>query len=126
MPDGRSRGLFPSSRDHLFPRAGDRYQNTTAFVWVMVAIYPIGVPLFSFLVLFCHRRRIDPKVDAAAEHREMIRGSGDLLRVASTKQMELDIEKRDEDPALAWFTFLFEEYEPSCWWHAAPRGGLGF
>merc|ERR1712129_609355 len=48
----------------------------------------------------------------------MIRGSGDLLRVASTKQMELDIEKRDEDPALAWFTFLFEEYESSCWWFA--------
>ena len=41
-----------------------RYRQTRIFTWVMVLVYPIGVPLFCFAVLFLYRREINPKVDA--------------------------------------------------------------
>ena len=96
----------------------DRYQDTLIFAWTMVAIYPIGFPLFCFYVLYRHRRQLNPKVDVTAEHQELIRSSGNLFRVSSTRQMEIDIDQRSQDLELQRFAFLYEEYEPRCWCYA--------
>ena len=94
----------------------DRYKQTSIYVWIMVAIYPIGIPLAAFYVLYTHRRQINPQVEIP----EAKRGKrGSLFRVCSTRQMERDIEVRNQKEDLKAFTFLFEEYEPRCWWYAA-------
>jgi len=95
----------------------DRYQNTKFYVWAMVAVYPIGFPLFCFFTLFRYRRQINPTVEASAEQQELIRGTG-FLRLTSTRQMEMGIEERRKNQELQRFRFFFEEYEPRCWWYA--------
>ena len=91
----------------------------------MVAVYPIGFPLFCFFTLFRYRRQINPTVEASAEQQELIRGTG-FLRLTSTRQMEMGIEERRKNQELQRFRFLFEEYEPRCWWFAGGAGGRRF
>ena len=84
----------------------------------MVFVYPIGVPLASFVVLFLHRHRINPKVEDRDD--ESLPGE-DLVRSSystSARQTVLAIQQRSGDPKLVWFGFLFDEYEPRCWWFA--------
>ena len=97
----------------------DRYKQTSIFVWIMVAIYPIGVPLAALYVLFVHRRQINPKVKIdAANAAGTDNKRGRLFKVCSMRQMERDIDERNKKKELKAFSFLFEEYEPRCWWYA--------
>ena len=38
----------------------ERYKLTRIFTWIMVAIYPIGIPVLCFATLFWYRKRINP------------------------------------------------------------------
>ena len=38
----------------------ERYRLTPIFTWIMVAIYPIGIPAARFATLFWYRKRINP------------------------------------------------------------------
>ena len=87
----------------------------------MVLIYPIGVPLFVFAALFCYRKRIDPPLDnddygLSDSLKNKMRSSEELIRVRSTKEIAKGIDKRDADAHLGWLKFLYEDYEPRCWW----------
>ena len=99
----------------------DRYKQTSIYVWIMVAIYPIGIPLAAFYALYTHRRQINPQVEIPEAARADADGGKrrSFFRVCSTRQMERDIEVRNQKEDLKAFTFLFEEYEPRCWWYAA-------
>ena len=57
-----------------------------------------------------------PQVEASVDYQDVIRSSGERPRVAAARQMALDIEKRSSEEGLQRFKFLFEEYEPRCWW----------
>jgi hypothetical protein len=61
---------------------------------IMTVIYPIGVPLFFFLILYRHRTRLDPP---------------GLTR-------EDAIASRQKDKSLQAFGFLWLTYEPRAWW----------
>ena len=45
-----------------------------------------------------------------------MRSSEELIRVRSTKEIAKGIDKRDADAHLGWLKFLYEDYEPRCWW----------
>jgi len=59
----------------------------TAFALVMVLVYPIGVPLLYFCILYKNRERIKKPVD-----------------------------ERAEDLSIVGYAFLFESYKPAFWW----------
>ena len=76
----------------------ERYKLTSIFTWIMVAIYPIGIPVLCFATLFWYRKRINP--------------------TTTSDDMDEKISKRDNDRRLDRIRFLFEEYEPRYWWFA--------
>ena len=40
---------------------GDRYKFIMRYVWIMVAVYPVGVPATLFVLLWRHRREIEAR-----------------------------------------------------------------
>ena len=69
----------------------DRYKLTRIFAWIMVIIYPIGVPLLCFAVLFWYRKRINPKQAVeeldrlSRESEELLEGPTDMKTVLSKR-----------------------------------------
>jgi hypothetical protein len=98
-----------------------RYKLTRYFAWAMVLIYPIGIPLFCAALLFWYRKRINPPLfdddhGLSDSSQNKMRGLKELIRVRTTKQIEKGIDKRDADTGLGWLKFLYEDYEPRCYW----------
>ena len=69
----------------------ERYKLTSIFAWVMVAIYPIGIPVLCFATLFWYRKRINPKQAVeeldrlSRESEELLEGPTDMKTVLSKR-----------------------------------------
>ena len=104
------------------------YDKWMPYVVLMIIIYPIGVPLTSYAMLWRMRDMLDPPVDVAEERegthgRSMNAGvvfAADQKYHAMVLQQTMKMEiretkyKREIQPVL----FLVEEYEPRCYWFA--------
>ena len=79
-----------------------------AFAAFMVAVYPVGIPLMYFFLLFRKRQLL--KAGQVEREKE----------IPITTALEEALVKRDEnegeDPALKALSFLYESYEPKYWW----------
>jgi hypothetical protein len=62
---------------------------------LLILVYPVGVPLVYFGLLYPFRRALDPP---AASEEEAVR-----------------LRDHDPDPRLKRLSFLFRSYRPSCW-----------
>ena len=47
--------------DLSIPATGRRYEFIMRYVWCMVAVYPVGVPLSLYLLLWRHRKAIETR-----------------------------------------------------------------
>ena len=80
-----------------------------AFAAFMVAVYPVGIPLMYFFLLFTKRQLLKAG-QVENEDREMKRSTA--LKEALVKREE----NEGKDPALKALSFLYESYEPKYWW----------
>ena len=80
-------------------------------------IYPIGVPLFIFVLMYPHRKKIERLMQTLAsidmEHRRSsLTTVADIRR--SSKQHRASIANLSYE--LFWLVSKFERYTPTCWW----------
>ena len=75
-----------------------RFLNAKTTAFLMIVIYPVGIPLLYACVLFCFRRLINPS------------GCDELMA------MRVRQELKDRNPRLRAIDFLFSCYRPGAWW----------
>ncbi|GMI38133.1 hypothetical protein TeGR_g10821 [Tetraparma gracilis] len=81
-----------------------------AYAVVMILVYPVGIPLMYFALLFRKRAMLDPGQLKFA--RELGSEEAGLKKaIEERKRLELG------DPGLASLAFLYSYYEPRCWWY---------
>lgn len=68
---------------------------------LMIFIYPVGIPLLYFCLLYSKRNELNPDIDEKVEAEEL---------------EALKLEMREENDSLASISFLFDAYEPQLWW----------
>mmetsp|Transcript_77161 Transcript_77161/g.221760 ORF Transcript_77161/g.221760 Transcript_77161/m.221760 type:complete len:868 (+) Transcript_77161:968-3571(+) len=88
--------------------------GTTMYgVWSIYAIafifvYPIGIPLMYFVLLWRHRDDIDPIVPELG-HKGRMDG-------AHSEAVDLAVAQRHKNPNIKPVAFLYTPYEPRFWW----------
>jgi len=126
----------------------DSGEYTTAQVWagLMIFVYPIGIPLLYFILLFSKRKDLNPsskegmgderksmdkynceqKMDEKEKRDEIARkiiqrtqeiyDSNEEDLSYQAAEERAKIEVRDKCEDLVTLSFLFEAYEPRMWW----------
>ncbi|KAH8097901.1 sulfotransferase [Aureococcus anophagefferens] len=131
--DGRDGdGATPCMRhDYSVRCEGWTYACYRAYATLMILVWPLGVPLLYFALLYRRRRDIDPPVSVAPTdekrrrasmtrsaagdvHRVYGRASADEGRMLDEDRLALQIRRgANRTPAT---TLLFAPYEPPRWW----------
>jgi hypothetical protein len=76
---------------------------------IMVLIYPIGIPLMYYMLLRDMKDKLDPgQKRLTAELGSEEKGLAESIRLRK--------EYQETDPDLKSLAFLYESYEPQCWW----------
>ena len=78
------------------------------YAGLMIIIYPIGVPLMYFYLLWSKRDMIDP----GQERNEGKMDEEEALQAA----LKCREENEEADPTLKSLSFLYAAYEPKYWW----------
>ena len=100
--DGASVKFKVLQADHSISCESPAYEKWKGYAWVMVLVYPIGIPLLYLCELLYHRKAINPDVDAEAS-----------LPQEELQQRKMEV--RDGDASIRHLDFLFAEYEPRCY-----------
>ena len=97
-----------------------------AYAALMVLVYPVGIPLASFCLMWRHREQLNPKLDSDFLQKDRkfaeVGESDSAFRRARVEQKtELRTEaiqpKDDELFSFAQlFHFMYDNYEPQYWW----------
>ena len=88
---------------------GDEHAFYEAYAMIMALVFPIGVPLMYFVLLYRRRDMLDPGQKKFTHEL----GSEELgMQRAILEREKLMV----GDPSLAALSFLFHAYEPQCWW----------
>ena len=104
------------------------YDKWMPFVVLMIIIYPIGVPLTYYVLLWSMRDMLDPPVDVVDE-REGTHGRSIDAEVMFAEEhkhhalvlqqaMKMEIRETKYQREIQPVLFLVEEYEPRCYWFA--------
>lgn len=78
-----------------------------AYAGAMVFVYPVGIPVIYFTFLRTHLNDIDPIVPATGKRGRM---KEDVMNTLAA------IDLRNDNSRLKPVAFLFDAYEPQCWW----------
>ena len=92
----------------------DDYRYYYWYSIIMILVYPIGIPLLYFVVLYKNKHTIDP----GQEEMEILFAAEHGAKGAALAQDEA-IAIRDDGPHSKRhkkYAFLYESYEPKCWW----------
>ncbi|GMI22709.1 hypothetical protein TeGR_g13157 [Tetraparma gracilis] len=96
--------------DYSIDCASSSHAAFEAYALVMILVYPVGIPLMYFALLFRKRAMLDPGQLKFA--RELGSEEAGLKKaIEERKRLELG------DPGLASLAFLYSSYEPRCWWY---------
>jgi hypothetical protein len=86
-----------------------QYSIFSVYAGLMIVVYPVGIPLLYFFLLFRKRKLL--MAGQVEREKEEGRRKG-LLEEALVKRDE----NEGKDPALEALSFLYESYEPKYWW----------
>jgi len=78
------------------------------FAGLMVCVYPVGIPLMYFILLFRTRQQL--KAGQVKKEKEMSRDSA--LEEALKKREE----NEEKDKTVKALSFLYDSYQPKFWW----------
>jgi len=87
----------------------DEHKFYEAYAGFMILVYPVGIPLMYFILLYMRRAELDPGQERFT-HELGSEEAGMNRAIAERKRLML------ADPSLASLRFLFGAYEPQCWW----------
>lgn len=91
--------------------AGTRtYHHYGIYAGLCVIIYPLGVPAAYFFALLRNRHIIDPKFELNNHARVRAR------RHQSPQLVQRAIAHRGRHPGCRYLDFIYEAYDPRCWW----------
>ena len=79
----------------------------------MILVYPVGVPLMYFVLLWRKKDKLDPG--------QMALESKNSPEEAAEKALKLREKYEEEDPSLKSLSFLYSAYEPRMWWVSRSR-----
>ena len=79
-----------------------KYLAWRAYAWIMVMIYPLGIPSLYVVQLFRRRASIDPFVEPV---------EGEAPEDLQRRKLAV----REKDKSILYLAFLFAEYEPRCY-----------
>jgi hypothetical protein len=85
----------------------ENYGLFKAYSWIMVMIYPVGIPLGYFIMLF----RVRKLLKAGQIGKEDVN-----MNTALEKALEERAENEANNPTLKALSFLYSSYEPKYWW----------
>jgi hypothetical protein len=86
-----------------------RHTAFEVYAWIMILVYPVGIPLGYFIMLFRVRKLL--KAGQVEKENEEGRRRG-LLEEALAKRKE----NEEKNPTLRALSFLYDSYEPKYWW----------
>ena len=115
--NGRLTTLRVLQADHGISCDSPSYKKWTVYAWMMVFIYPIGIPLLYLAELWYHRKAINPDVSTGALPAADAPPDGDapsagLTIMTERHVQELKVKLRSEDKSIQHLEFLFRDYEP--------------
>jgi hypothetical protein len=102
--------------------------NTTmeTYAVVMIFIYPVGIPILYFILLYRHKRHLNAPRLTDIQVAEQLERHPDLQGAFSGEdgyvvdrdnlRLQLSVRLRAEVLCLRPYKFLFEAYEPHLWW----------
>ncbi|CAM9662612.1 unnamed protein product, partial [Choristocarpus tenellus] len=109
-----------------------------AYAGIMILVYPIGIPLLYFVILWRHRTKLDPKAEstilesAAPERREALgKNMNERELWQQRKQLEQMTEwelkervrRRGYDPELTPTLFLWKDFGPNLYYYEVVECG---
>ena len=122
----RGKDLQGEQRDDLHVLAVDlsikcdnsRYRRWSPFVAMMIAVWPVGVPVGLAVLLWSNRAKLNPalpRFDLAPSERRTLECDGperEQLRHAMAMEDHAKLKLRNEDESIAALEFIFEDYWP--------------
>ena len=112
--------------DYSVSCKSDRYVFIVTWAAIMLLVYPIGIPLLSFCLMWRHREKLNPKVDSEFIDRdikfETVGESESAFRQAcvekKTKLRNKAVKAQDRELVsfAQLFHFMYDNYEPKYWW----------
>jgi hypothetical protein len=103
--DGSSRMIA----DYTVHCSGSEYNFYTVYAIIMVLIYPLGVPLMYFTLLYLNRDRVNPPSRLVVRDAEK-----DLVSNSIIQQEKMKLRNSYEDIFI--ISFLYMTYEPQRWY----------
>jgi hypothetical protein len=94
--------------DYNLDCKADNYGLFKAYAWIMVMIYPVGIPLGYFIMLFRVRRLLK----AGQIEKENV----NIMNTALEKALEERANNEANNPTLKALSFLYSSYQPKYWW----------
>jgi len=95
--------------DYSIDCDSDEHAMYELYAYVMILVYPVGIPLLYFVLLHNARKKLDlGQLDFAFE----------LNGEAAGQEKALEERKKHEesDPDIKALVFLYGSYEPKCYW----------
>ena len=102
----------------------DRRKLFVSYAWAMFVVYPIGVPLCLFSLLYPHRKKIESLLNEVKAQDE-VAANGGRLSISTIGQVARseDNNKRRHRPSvialsndMMWLSSKFDKFEPKRWW----------
>uniref|UniRef100_A0A7S2F8R9 Polymorphic outer membrane protein n=1 Tax=Octactis speculum TaxID=3111310 RepID=A0A7S2F8R9_9STRA len=82
------------------------YRHIKIYAMCFVFVYPVGIPLFYFILLFTYRNQIDPTLERTGKKGRM---------EVSREDTEEACRVRENNENLSYISFLYDAYEPRYW-----------
>ncbi|GMH92878.1 hypothetical protein TL16_g12477 [Triparma laevis f. inornata] len=86
----------------------DEHKAYQTYAALMILLFPIGVPVMYFVLLYKKREKLDP----GQRHFATRTSEEDALKEALAIRAKLEL----EDSSLRSLSFLYSSYEPRMWW----------
>jgi len=109
---------FVLQADYSISCNSPSYRAMRVYALCCLALFPFGIPLTYFVLLFGKRKGINPDINDATvlEQIKLPEEDKSFLITAGRElgfvRQLVKVHKRDNDPSVSHLSFLFEEYEP--------------
>ncbi|CAN0479076.1 unnamed protein product, partial [Discosporangium mesarthrocarpum] len=102
------------------------YQGYRVYASIMVLVYPVGIPLLYFWILWRNRSKLNPKLDSTVHtpgHTQPQPTMTPQEEILYNKELQAKVSSRKKDPDLAPSLFLWKDFGPSLYYYEVVECG---